>query len=201
MIKLSEEDLLRNNGGTLVRVKMTCMICMSFPEVAIQIDDTRIWHQLPNPVPSNRLCFHIRHELECAHCDFGIVSESEMREMYFIESKFREAILKRDKYTCQACGYEQKNKPASISRRKKDETEADYLYRRFVSSLTKSEQDKSLVVAHYNRRYKNETYENRHKMENARTLCVDCHNAETAKHQMERWLERRKECPWLNKLD
>ncbi len=48
--------------------------------------------------------------------------------MYFIERGFREAILKRDKYTCQACGYKQKTKPTSIPLKKKNETDADYLY-------------------------------------------------------------------------
>jgi 5-methylcytosine-specific restriction endonuclease McrA len=201
MIKLSEEDLLRYNDSTPIHVKLMCMICMAFPEVAIQKGDTRIWHQLSNPVPSNRLCFHIKHELECPHCEFGVVPEEEIRERYFIDPIFRDSILKRDKYTCQACGYKQENKPPSITRRKKNENEAEYLYRRFMSSLGKSDQDRSLVVAHYSRRYEDETYENRHKMDNARTLCVDCHNAETAKHQMESWLERMKECPWLNKLE
>ncbi len=201
MIKLSKEDLARHKGSTEIRVKMTCMICIAFPEIVIQKRNTRVWYQLPNPVPSNRLCFHIRHQLECVHCEFGVAPEAEVREMYFIERGFREAILKRDKYTCQACGYKQKTKPTSIPLKKKNETDADYLYRRFISSLGRFDQEKSLVVAHYSRRYESETYENRHTMENARTLCVDCHNAETAKHQMEDWLEKMKICPRLNKVE
>jgi 5-methylcytosine-specific restriction endonuclease McrA len=201
MIKLSKEDLLRYKDSTLIQVKMSCMICMAFPELEIRLDSPGVWHQLPNPVPSNRLCFHIRHKLECPYCEFGVITEQEERETYFIAPVFRDAIIMRDNYTCQACGYKQENKPPSIPRRKKNESEADYLYRRFVSSLGKSDQDRLLAVAHYSRRYEDETYENRHNMDNARTLCVDCHNAETAKHQMESWLERMNECPWLNKLE
>jgi len=201
MIKLSEEDVSRHKSDTVIPIKMNCMVCMAFPEIAVPKDNTRIWKQLPKPVPSNKLCLHTKHKLECPHCEIGIVPEEEVREMYFMESDFREKILKRDDYTCQACKYKQKEKPVSIPNRKKGESESDYLFRRFMSSLGSSNQNKSLVVAHYSKRYENETYDNRHKMENARTLCVDCHNMETAKHQMESWLERMKECPWLKKLE
>ncbi len=201
MIKLSKKDLFLYKDISEIPIKMSCMICMAFPEVIILKNDTIVWHQYPNPIPSNRLCFHLKHELECPNCKFDIKSEEEIREMFFIEPKFREKILKRDNYTCQACGYIQKEKPMFISRRKKGENEKDYLFRRFKSSLGKSNQNKSLVIAHYSRRYENETYQNRHKMENARTLCVDCHNMETAKHQMEGWLKRMKECTWLKRLE
>jgi 5-methylcytosine-specific restriction endonuclease McrA len=200
MIELSEEDLLMHKGD-LISIKMSCMICMAFPEIIIRKDNTRIWEQVPNPVPSNRLCLHTKHDLECPHCKVGVVPEEEIRERYFIEPNFREQVLKRDKYTCQACGYKQKEKPISIPRKSKNESDAGYLFRRFASTLGKSGQNKSLIVAHCSRKYENETYENRHKMENARTLCVDCHNIETAKHQMERWLKKMNECPWLKQLE
>jgi len=199
MIKLSESDLLK--AGPLIRVRMHCMICMIFPEVIIKKDNTRIWKQLPNPVPSNRLCSHLKHKLECPYCEFGIEPEEEIRERYFIEPEFREEILKRDNYTCQACGYNQKEKPPSIPPKKKGESDADYLYRRFVSTLASHDRPKLLVVAHYSRRYEDESYDERHKMKNARTLCEDCHNMETAKHQMEAWLKRMEECPWLKSLE
>jgi hypothetical protein len=201
MIKLSNEDLLRHTASDTLQVDLACMICMAFPRVSIEVSDLRIWRQLDNPVPSNRLCFHIRHQLDCPHCELGIESQAEQRARFFMESSYREEVLRRDGHTCQACGYKQKEKPASIRRRKKTETRADYLYRRFISGLCRSEQPRSLAVAHYSRRYEEESYENRHRLENARTLCVDCHNAETAKHQMEEWLERMKECPWLRNLE
>lgn len=201
MIELSKEDLQNHEGESVIAVKMSCMICMTFPEVTIKKNNTKIWEQIPNPVPSNRMCFHIKHNLECPHCKIGVSPDAEIREKYFMTPEFKEQILKRDKYTCQACGYKQKEKPISISRRGKNESDADYLFRRFTAALNKSGQYKSLVVAHYSKRYENETYENRHKMENARTLCVGCHNMETAKHQMENWLKRMSECPWLKKLE
>ena len=69
------------------------------------------------------------------------------------------------------------------------------------SSQTWSIMTKSLVVTHYSKRYEEEKYDSRHKLENARTLCVDCHNMETAKHQIEEWIKRMNECPWLKKLE
>jgi hypothetical protein len=201
MIKLSKDQLRTFKESTEIHVKMSCLICMAFPEVIVHKKNTKLWFQSSNPVPSNRLCFHIKHKLECPHCEFGIASEDEMRGVYFIERRYREAILKRDNFTCQACGYKQDQKPTPIPLRKKNETEADYLYRRFISTLGKAGQAKHLAIAHYSKRYDEETYENRHKVENARTLCVDCHNAETAKHQMEIWLERMRECAWLNRLE
>src|SRR5437870_13572381 len=117
MIKLTEEDILRHQDATMIRLKMKCMICMSFPEITFQIDDPSLWQQLPNPVPSNRMCFHVKHKLMCPHCEFAVISEQEEREMYFMESAFRDLILKRDEYTCQACSYKHNGKPLSVSRR------------------------------------------------------------------------------------
>ena len=181
-----------------VVVKFNCMICMAFPEVALDPNNPKAWKQLPNPVPSNRMCLHVRHKLECPTCVVEPAEEAEIRERYFIEPTYRDEILARDHYTCQACGYKQTSKPDRIPNRMAGETEAEYLYRRFSSSWGSSGQPRSLVVAHYARRYVEETYENRHKMENARTLCENCHNMETALHQMEDWLQRKKTCPWLH---
>ena len=201
MIKLSEEDKLRNIDNPLVLVKMSCMICMAFPKVGVQKENTAIWEQIPDPLPSNRVCLHLKHKLECPHCEVGVEPEEVVRERYFIEPKYRDEILKRDRYTCQACGYKQTEKPAGTQRRAKGEDESKYLYRRFMSSLARHGKPRSLVVAHYSKRYEEETYESRHKLENARTLCEDCHNMETAKHQMEAWTKRLDECPRLKKLE
>lgn len=184
-----------------VVVKFACMICMAFPEVALDPMDAKKWKPIPNPIPSNRLCFHVRHKLDCPSCMVEPAEEAEIRERYFIEPKYREEILARDSYTCQACGYRQIVKPERISNRKTNETDAEYLYRRFSAGWSTPGSPRNLVVAHYARRYEEETYDNRHKMENARTLCEDCHNMETALHQMEDWLERRKSCPWLQALE
>ena len=201
MIKLTEEDELRNKDEPLLLVKMSCMICMAFAEVIVDKKNTAIWEQRPNAVPSNRICLHLKHKLECPHCEVGVEPEEVVRERYFIEPKYRDEILKRDRYTCQACGYKQTEKPAGIQRRAKGEDEAKYLYRRFMSSLARHGKPRSLVVAHYSTRYEEETYESRHKLENARTLCEDCHNMETAQHQMEAWTKRMDECPQLKKLE
>jgi 5-methylcytosine-specific restriction endonuclease McrA len=201
VIKLSDEDKLRHKDTPLVLVKMTCMICMAFPNVAVQKENTAIWEQVPNPVPSNRICLHLKHKLECPYCEMGVEPEEVVRERYFIESAFREEIFKRDKYTCQACGYKQTLKPNVIKRRAKGEDEATYLHRRFISELARHNNPKSLVGAHYSKRYGEETYDARHDLENARTLCGDCHNMETAKHQMEEWAKRMNECPWLKNLE
>jgi hypothetical protein len=201
MIKLNEEDKLKHNDSPLVVIKMHCLICMAFPEIIFQKENTAIWQQRPNPVPSNRLCLHLKHKLECPYCEVGIAEEEVIRERYFIEPSFREEILKRDNYICQACGYRQIEKPSGNRRRAKEEDEAGYLYRRFISDLENHEKPKSLVVAHYSKRYDEESYNNRHKLENARTLCVDCHNMETAKHQMEEWMKKMNECPCLKKLE
>jgi 5-methylcytosine-specific restriction endonuclease McrA len=201
MIKLTEEDKLRNNDNRLVLVKMSCMICMAFPKVGVQKENTVMWEQIPDPLPSNRVCLHLKHKLECPHCEVGVEPEEVVRERYFIEPQFREEILKRDNYTCQACGYKQTQKPNAVRRRGKGESEADYLRRRFISGLAYHGKPKSLVVAHYSRRYGEETYDRRHTLENARTLCEDCHNMETAKHQIEAWMKRMIECPQLMKLE
>lgn len=185
MIELSDDDLKAHEAASELVIKMNCMICMAFPQAIIQKDNTRIWKQLPNPVPSNRVCLHLKHRLECPHCKFGVEPEEAVRERYFMEPKYREEIIRRDNHACQACGYKLTEKPQNIPNRMKNESEEEYLYRRFTSDLARSDKPKSLVVAHYSRRYDEETYENRHKMQNARTLCVDCHNLETAKHQME----------------
>jgi 5-methylcytosine-specific restriction endonuclease McrA len=201
MLKFSEEDELRFGANPLALVKMCCMICMVFPEIIVQKENPLIWKQRPNPVPSNRVCLHIKHKLECPHCEAETAPEEVIRERYFIEPSFRDEILKRDNYTCQACGYKQTQKREAIKRRAKGEDDAQYLHRRFISDLEHHNKAKSLVVAHYSKRYDEETYDSRHKMENARTLCVDCHNIETAKHQMEDWIKRMNECPWLKKLE
>lgn len=201
MIKLTEEDKLRHKDSPLIHVKMSCMICMAFPEIAVRKDNTTMWEQIPNPVPSNRICLHLKHELECPHCEVGVEPEEALRERYFIEPKYRDEILERDKYTCQACGYKQTEKPAGVQRRAKGEEDAKYLHRRFMSNLARHGKPRSLVVAHYSKRYEEETYESRHKLENARTLCEDCHNMETAKHQIEAWVRRMNECPRLKKLE
>ena len=83
MIKLSKEDLAKHKGSEEIRVKMMCMICMTFPEIVIYKKNPKNWYQFPNPIPSNRLCFHIKHELECPCCEFGVVPEEKMQEMYF----------------------------------------------------------------------------------------------------------------------
>jgi len=201
MIKLTKEDKLRHKDVPFVPIKMNCMICMAFPEVVVQKENTTIWEQKPNPVPSNRVCLHLKHKLECSYCEVSIEPEEVVRERYFIESDFREEILKRDSYTCQACGYKQTQKPNGIKRRAKGEAGAEYLHRRFISDLARHDKPKPLVVAHYSKRYGEETYNSRHKLENARTLCIDCHNMETAKHQMEEWMKRMNECPRLKKLE
>jgi len=201
MIKLTEEDKLRHKDVPLLLVKMNCMICMAFPEVVVQKDNTAIWKQVPNAVPSNRICLHLKHKLECPYCEAGVEPEEVVRERYFIETDYKEEVLKRDNYTCQACGYKQTQKPSGIKRRAKGESDATYLYRRFTSALASHDKPKSLVVAHYSKRYGEETYDNRHKLENARTLCIDCHNMETAKHQMEEWMKRMNECLWLKNLE
>jgi hypothetical protein len=201
VIKLTEEDRLRNGDAPLILVKMTCMICMAFPQVAVRRENTAVWEQRPNAVPSNRLCLHLKHKLECPHCEVGVEPEEVVRERYFIETEFREQILKRDNYTCQACGYMQRQKPNPTKLRTKEESEAEYLHRRFISEMSSHGKPRSLVVAHYSKRYGEESYDKRHKLENARTLCVDCHNIETAKHQMEEWMKRMNECPWLKKLE
>jgi len=201
MIKLSKEDILGSKDAPFVRLKMSCMICMAFPEVVVQKENTAIWEQVPNPVPSNRVCLHLKHKLECPFCEVGVEPEEVVRERYFIDPNFREEILKRDDYTCQACGYKHAQKPDGITRRTKGESEAAYLHRRFISDLARHDKPRSLVVAHYSKRYGEETYDSRHKLENARTLCLDCHNMETAKHQMEGWMKRMNECPWLKKLE
>jgi len=201
MIKLTKEDKLRHEGLPFVLIKMNCMICMAFPEVVVQKENTAIWKQKPNPVPSNRVCFHLKHKLECPYCEVSAEPEEVVRERYHIEPHFREEVLKRDNYTCQACGYKQTQKPNGIKSRAKGEAEAEYLHRRFISDLAHHDKPKSLVVAHYSKRYGEETYNSRHKLENARTLCIDCHNMETAKHQMEEWMKRMNECPWLKKLE
>jgi hypothetical protein len=152
-------------------------------------------------VPSNRVCLHLKHKLECPYCEAGVAPEEVIRERYFMEPRFRDEILKRDNYTCQACGYRQAQKPKGIKPRAKEEDEAAYLHRLFISNLAHHEKPRSLVVAHYSKRYEEETYDSRHKLENARTLCVDCHNMETAKHQMEEWIKRMNECPLLKKLE
>ncbi len=199
MFKLSKEEIQALKGVDKIRVKMACMICMSFPEVILL--NTSEWEQSANPVPSNRMCFHLKHKLNCPNCKYELATVQEVRETYFTESSFKESILKRDDFTCQACGYKQTRKPSTIGRRKKNESEAEYLHRRFVSSLARSNEDKSLAVAHYAKRYKKESYENRHKIENARTLCIDCHNMETAKHQTEAWLSLMETCSWLKNLE
>src|SRR5208282_1123155 len=102
MIKLTEEDKLSHKDHDAVLIKMHCMICTVFPEVVIQLENTAIWEQSPNPVPSNRVCLHLKHRLECPHCEFGVVDEEAIRERYHIDQDFREKILKRDNYTCQA---------------------------------------------------------------------------------------------------
>ena len=197
MIKITAEQ----RSAAVIVVKFACMICMAFPEIALDTNDPKKWNQKPNPVPSNRICLHVKHKLDCPTCMFETAEAAEIRERYFIEPKYRDAILARDGYTCQACGYKQTSKPDRIPNRKPDETDAEYLYRRFSAGWQASGLPRSLVVAHYARRYGEETYENRHKMENARTLCEDCHNMETALHQMEDWLERKKSCTWLQALE
>ncbi len=180
---------------------MPCFICGAFPKIAINVKDTRIWRQLPNPVPSNRMCFHIKHDLECPHCKVGLAPEEEVKEMYFIEPNFKGIVKKKDGYTCQVCGYKQKEKPKPIPHQQKDETDRDYLYRRFIANLAKSDKEKRLVVAHFHKRYGKETYKKRHEIQNVRILCEDCHNAETANHQIERWVDRLKKCLWLKRLE
>lgn len=197
MIQFRPEEQL----APAISVKFSCMICMAFPEVTIDPKNTKVWKQLPKAVPSNRMCLHIRHKLECPTCISAPEDESIVRERYFIEPKYREAILERDNYTCQACGYKQTTKPERIPNKGPEESDAEYLYRRFSSGWGVAGQPRSLVVAHYAKRYGEETYENRHKMENARTLCENCHNMETALHQMEAWLERKKTCQWLQVLE
>ena len=201
MIKLNEEEKLKHKDTQLVLIKMHCMICMVFPEIIIEKENTANWQQKPNPVPSNRLCLHLKHKLECPNCEVGVAEEAVIRERYFIEPSFREEILRRDNHTCQACGYKQVQKPAGIKPRAKGEDEAGYLHRRFISDMAYHDKPRLLVVAHYRKRYEEETYDSRHKLENARTLCVDCHNMETVKHQVEEWIKRMNECPWLKKLE
>jgi 5-methylcytosine-specific restriction endonuclease McrA len=197
MIKLPAEQ----TSPAAVVVKFACMICMAFPEVVLDPNDTKKWKQSTNPVPSNRMCLHVRHKLDCPTCMVEPAEEAEIRERYFIEPKYRDAILTKDGYTCQACGYRQTEKPERIPNKKPTESDAEYLYRRFSAGWRTAESPKSLVVAHFAKRYGDETYENRHKMENARSLCEDCHNMETALHQMEDWLQRKKTCPWLQALE
>jgi hypothetical protein len=201
MIKLTEEEKIIHKDSQFALIKMHCMICMAFPEVILQKENTSIWKQNSNPVLSNRVCLHLKHKLECPYCETGVELEEVARERFFIEPSFREEILKRDNYTCQACGYKQVQKPAGIKTRAKGEDEARYLHRRFISTMAYHDKPRSLVVAHYSKRYEEETYDSRHKLENARTLCVDCHNMETAKHQMEDWMKRMNECLWLKKLE
>ena len=177
-------------------------MCMAFPEVAFKIADTKVWKQLPNPVPSNKMCFHIKHNIICPHCSFGLISEKEKREQFFISKPFSEKILQRDSNTCQACGYTSTEKPRATPKRQESESDAEYLFRRFTSSLASSDKDiRSLAIAHFHRRYDKESYENRHEIENARVLCSECHNAESAKHEMEKWLNKMKTCPWLKSLE
>ena len=197
MIRIPAEQ----TSAPAIAVKFACMICMAFPEVVVDPRDPRKWSQSTNPIPSNRMCLHVRHKLDCPTCVVEPAEEAEIRERYLIEPKYRDAILARDGYTCQACGYKQTEKPERIPNKKATESDAEYLYRRFSAGWRVAGSPKSLVVAHYARRYGDETYENRHKMENARTLCEDCHNMETALHQMQDWLERKKTCPWLQALE
>jgi 5-methylcytosine-specific restriction endonuclease McrA len=201
MIKLTDEDLLRDKDSPFVLVRMSCMICMAFPQVIVQKENTAIWGQRPNPVPSNRVCLHLKHKLECPYCEVGVAPEEVIEERYLIEPQFRDEILKRDNYTCQACGYKQVQKPKGNKPRAKEEDDATYLHRLFTSHLEHHDKPRPLVVAHYSKRYEEETYDSRHKLENARTLCEDCHNMETAKHQIEEWIKRMNECPWLKKLE
>jgi hypothetical protein len=42
MIKLTDEDLLRHKDSPFVLVRMSCMICMAFPQVIVQKDNTAI---------------------------------------------------------------------------------------------------------------------------------------------------------------
>lgn len=201
MITFTIEDIARSAGAPTATLKMQCMMCLSFPTVELDLETPGVWRQTPNPVPSNRLCFHLRHELDCPSCEVGVATSSEVRETFFIEPAYRDEVFERDRYTCQACGYAQTSKPATVGRRRKAESEQDYLYRRFVATLARSDQPRSLVVAHYNKRYGRESYAKRHRLANARALCSECHNAETAKHQWERWALLFSTCPWLSKLE
>lgn len=181
-------------------VEMKCMICMAFPSVWVWEINFPKWEQCGNSVPSNRVCFHIKHQLDCPYCVFDTMSEDEIRENH-TDAKFRKLILQRDDYTCQACGYKQTEKPVGLGKGEKGKDEAKHLYKLYLLSLERSDKPKSLHVAHFHKRYGEESYERRHTIENARTLCVDCHNMETAKHQMDDWLKRMKECPRLKTLE
>ncbi len=143
--------------------------------MAAQRESTTIWWQNPNPVPRNRLCLHIKHKLECAYFEFACGGRSRERTV-LSEPHFREQILRRDNYTCQACGYKQTWKPQGIKPRAKEESDGEYLLRRSLSTLSPYDHPKESVVAYYIRRYLEDTYDSGHKLENARTLCEDCHN-------------------------
>lgn len=184
-------------------MRMSCMICMSFPEVSINARNPKVWHQVGDfkRVPSNRMCVHIRHLLTCPTCDATTMSLQEEREMFHIDEDFKRKVLERDDYTCQACGYKPKGKPFRPSRKASWETSENYFNRLFDASMDSSNNYRSLVVAHYHGRYEKETHEDRHKLENARTLCEDCHNTETALHQMKSWLKRSETCPILKELE
>ena len=179
---------------------MRCSICNSWP--TIEYSSPTEWRQSENPVPSNRLCDHLLHFLNCPNCNFTTESAKEQAERYAMSPEFRELVLNRDNFTCQACGYHMPESERDRHFKRSTLIGAEKLLDLFTKSLRKSYSRRQLHVAHYHARYgQQETPENRNNPEYARTLCADDHGFESGMHEIARWNERRKTCPILQKLE
>jgi len=178
---------------------MRCSICNAWP--IVNFTSPIAWYQDSNPIPSNRICIHLFHFLTCPNCNFTTETAKEQAQRYEMPDAYRQFILKRDNYTCQACGYH----PAAGRQHHYKRTKltgANKLYELFTKTLKRSTSSRQLHVAHYHARYGSvETQDNRTDPKLARTLCAQCHTFESALHETERWQERRAQCPILQKLE
>jgi ssDNA-binding Zn-finger/Zn-ribbon topoisomerase 1 len=195
-----DDQQVLDEGGVL-EVTMRCSICNAWPIIEFT-SNRNFWKQATSPIPSNRICIHLLHFLTCPTCNFTTETEKEQAKRYAIPKEFRDRILKRDDYTCQACGYHQPEGPKKTFHRPKGLSSAAKLYTLFTGSLKWVYSKRQLHVAHYHTRYGSvETPENRLNPLLARTLCAECHGMESALHAIERWNKRREHCPILQRLE